>query len=70
MKELGMSAYEIFRILAVILAIATMAILIATRRVKGGWMRWFAIPVVTFLWYWILACLCVAYYTWRVSSVR
>jgi hypothetical protein len=65
-----MGSHDVFRVLAVILAIATMAILIATKRVKNGWMCWVAIPVVAWLWYWVLVCLFMAYYMWRANGVR
>jgi len=65
-----MGAHDVFSILAVLLAVATIAILIATKRVKNGWIVWLAVPVVAFLWYWVLVCIYMGYYFWRINDVR
>ncbi len=44
-----MGAHDVFRILAVILAIATVAIPIATKRISNGWLSWLAVPVIAFI---------------------
>ncbi len=65
-----MGSHGILSIIAVLLAIATMAVLVATSRVKNGWMAWFVVPVIAFMWYWVLVCLFVGYYMWRINGVR
>jgi hypothetical protein len=65
-----MGAHDVFSVLALILAIATMAILIATKRVRNGWMAWLAVPAIAFLWYWVLVCLYMGYYFLRINNVR
>ncbi len=65
-----MRAHEVFCVLAVLLGIGTMAIFVATARVRNGWMAWLAIPIVAFVWYWVLVCLYIGYYLLRVSGVR
>lgn len=65
-----MGSHDVFRILAVLLGIATMAILVATARIKNGWMAWLAVPVVAFVWYWALVCLYIGYYMWQIKDVR
>jgi hypothetical protein len=65
-----MGAYDVFSVVAIILAIATMAILIATKRVTNGWMVWLAVPLLAFLYYWLLVCLYMGYYFLRINNVR
>jgi hypothetical protein len=65
-----MGAHDVFGVLAIILAIATIAILIATKRVRNGWMAWLAVPVIAFLCYWVLVCLYMGYYFIRINDVR
>lgn len=65
-----MGAHDVFRILAVILAIATVGIPVATKWIKNGWLPWLAVPVIAFLWYWILVGLFIVYYVWRSSGIR
>jgi hypothetical protein len=60
-----MGAHDVFAVLAILLAIATVAILVVRRRVKNGWMVWFAVPVVAVLWYGVLVCVYTGYYFWR-----
>lgn len=47
---------------------ATVAILIATKRVKNGWLPWAAVPVVAVVWYLALVALFVAYYMWNIRG--
>lgn len=65
-----MGALYIFVVLALLLAIATTAILIAAKRIRNGWIPWLATPIVAFLWYWVLVCFYMGYYMWQVSGVR
>lgn len=65
-----MGAHDLFRVFAILLAFATVGILIATGRVKNGWMIWLAIPALAFLWYWAVVYLYTGYYMLRVSGVR
>lgn len=65
-----MGAHGVFCLVAIVLAIATIAILIATKRVRNGWMPWLAIPIVAFLWYCLLVGFLVGYYMWRIGGVR
>jgi hypothetical protein len=65
-----MGAQGVFSVLAILLAIATIAVLVITKRVRNGWLVWFAVPVVAFLWYWVIVCLYMGYYMWRINDVR
>jgi hypothetical protein len=65
-----MGAHDIFVVLSAIMALATIAILIGMQRLKNGWMAWLAVPVVAFLWYWVLVCVFMGYYMWRTNGVR
>lgn len=65
-----MGAHDVFRILAVLFAFGTTALLVATKTVRNGWLPWLAIPVVAFIWYWLLVSLYLTYYAWRVGGVR
>ncbi len=65
-----MGAEDVFRILAVVLAVLSMTILIVSKRVKYGWKFWLAIPIAAFIWYWVLVCILMAYYMWNVSGVK
>jgi hypothetical protein len=65
-----MGAHEIFTILAVFLGIATVAILIVTKRVKNIWYVWLSVPVVAFVWYWLIVCLYMGSYFLRINNVR
>lgn len=66
----GMGAHDLFRILALLFALFTAAILIATGRVKNGWMIWLAVPVLSFAWYWVLVCFYMGYYMWHIRGVQ
>lgn len=65
-----MGAHDVFRILAVILAIATVGIAVLTGRVRNGWLPWLAIPILAFVWYWAIVCLYMGYYMWQSRGVR
>jgi hypothetical protein len=65
-----MGARGVFRILAVSLAVATIAVLIATKRLKSGWLPWLSIPFLAFLWYWVLVGIFLVFYMSRIRGVR
>lgn len=65
-----MGAHGVFCVIAALLGIGTMGMLVATARVKNGWMAWLAVPVVAFVWYWVLVCVYVGYYMWQINDVR
>lgn len=65
-----MGADDVFRILAVVLAVLSMAVLIVTRRMEYGWKFWLALPVAAVIWYWVLVCIWMGYYMWNINGVR
>lgn len=65
-----MGAHDVFTVLAIVLAIATVAIVIATKKFKNAWFVWLAVPVVAFVWYWVIVCLYMGYYFLRINNVR
>lgn len=65
-----MGAHDVFRVVAIILAIATTVILVTTKRIKSRWIPWLAVPVLAFVWYWVLVCLYVGYYMLQIDGVR
>ena len=68
--KVGMGAHDVFFVLAFLFAVATMATLIATKRIKNSWIVWLTVPVVAFLWYWVLVFVYMGYYFWRINDVR
>jgi hypothetical protein len=56
--------------LSVVLAIGSMAGLIATGRLRGSGSSWPAEVALFFWWYWLLFCLYAAYCWWNVGALH